>query len=600
MLGQSIPISHDRDRAIELGDEIEQLRTTLETVLEDNAILVDERDRLRLRIGELGQELRITHAVMSRPLPSNHDRDVDEARQSQTEEELRVAFEELQVLTEELEVANTSLHQTNHELDARVEQRTRQLRDINAALQSTEAALRTVADLVPELLWRADRAGQADWFNQRWYAVTGQEPEDARGLGWLSHVHRDDRYATRVAWDAAMATGRPYEHEHRIRDVSGQYRWFLVRAEPLRDQDGRISRWFVAGTDIQEQRSVLEALQQSEVRFRTLIEGMPQLVWRAAAGGKWTWSSPQWCSYTGQQPDEALALGWLNAFHPEDRPDAQRAWQRAQQDGQLDIDGRIFHASEGRYRHFRTRAHAVRDDGQRIVEWLGTSTDVDDMLQLHEEQSILVGELQHRTRNLMGVVQSVTTRTVRGSSSLEEFKDSIDDRLSALARVQGLLSRRESSIRVPFDVLLDEELAVHGQAGSRDVAAKVTLDGPRGIALRSSTVQTFALAIHELMTNAVKYGALAAPAGRLHIAWSVHPAPDGERTLSVDWRETGVVMPDADAQARGGGYGRELIERALPYQLGARTTYRMEQNGVHCTIEVTVPANDGSMETFGE
>jgi two-component sensor histidine kinase len=101
-------------------------------------------------------------------------------------------------------------------------------------------------------------------------------------------------------------------------------------------------------------------------------------------------------------------------------------------------------------------------------------------------------------------------------------------------------------------------------------------------------LQTFALAVHELATNAVKYGALAQPQARLEINWHLeHAEPEQRPWLHVDWRERGVVMPLQTGSQRNGA-GRELIERALPYQLGARTTYVMESDGVHCTIALPV------------
>jgi PAS domain S-box-containing protein len=597
MMGQAAePLGGSPGNA--LLDENEQLRAALETALEENTALLEDRDRLLRRVTELARELQDTHSAFSRQeVTAVQATDEAGARQSQTEEELRVAFEELQVLTEELEVANTSLHQTNLDLDARVEERTRQLRATNATLRSTEASFRTVADLVPDLLWRADRGGEATWFNQRWFAFTGQDADEPLGLGWLEVIHPVDRAVSRASWGIAVSSGQPYQHEHRIRDADGNYRWFLIRAEPMRDEGGRLLYWFAAGTDIHDQRTAMEALRQSELRFRTLIEGMPQLVWRAVDGGKWTWSSPQWTAYTGQPEEAARVMGWLRSFHPDDRETARIAWAAAQETGSLELEGRIFHAAEGRYRHFRTRALAVRDGKGRIVEWLGTSTDVDDILQLQEQQAVLVGELQHRTRNLMAVVQAVTMRTIRGTETLDEFKRCIDHRLEALARVQGLLSRREGGLRVPFDVLLREELSAHGDLDETGDGAQMSMRGPAGVGLRSAMVQTLALALHELATNAVKYGALAAPGGHLNVEWDVRHAETGDSILHINWRESGVSdMPGPEAAPRGSGYGRELIERALPYQLGARTSYAFEPDGVHCTIEMAVPREDILME----
>jgi two-component sensor histidine kinase len=121
----------------------------------------------------------------------------------------------------------------------------------------------------------------------------------------------------------------------------------------------------------------------------------------------------------------------------------------------------------------------------------------------------------------------------------------------------------------------------------------VSLEGPAGVPLRSGTVQTLALALHELATNAVKYGALQSPGGHLAVRWHVEePAGTDPPRLDVLWLESGVAMPRFGTPARR-GYGRELIERALPYQLNAKTTYELGADGVRCTIAVPISrAND--------
>ena len=583
----------------ELLDEIEQLRTSLETALEENSRLVEDRDRLRVRIGELGREVQLANSALARQqVEARGEATAASVRNNETEEDLRVAFEELQVLTEELGVANSSLQQANQELDARVNERTRQLQDINALLRSSEASFHTFADLVPDLLWRADQTGEAAWFNKRWFDFTGQDVDEPLGLGWLKAVHPLDRGLTRGAWGLAIAGAKPYEHQHRIRAADGSHRWFLVRAEPLRDDDGGVVHWFVAGTDINDQRVALEALEQSELRFRTLIEGIPQLVWRAVDSGKWTWSSPQWRDYTGQSEDESLATGWLRAFHPDDRDNVQSAWTRANETGTLEFEGRVLHAREGRYRHFRSRAVAVRGDTGSIIEWLGTSTDIDDLVQLQQQQKVLVQELQHRTRNLMAVVHAITTRTIKQSPDLNTFKTGIDDRLRALGRAQGLLSRRDGGLRVAFDTLLREELAAHVSLDDHGNSEQVSTCGPQGIGLQSATVQTLALALHELTTNAIKYGALSESGGHLHIEWDIEPMDENRRLLRVHWRESGVKMPDTNHPPRDGGYGRELIERALPYQLGAQTSFALKADGAHCTIAMAVPCDEIPEEKY--
>jgi two-component sensor histidine kinase len=229
----------------------------------------------------------------------------------------------------------------------------------------------------------------------------------------------------------------------------------------------------------------------------------------------------------------------------------------------------------------------------------GIGHDATEEVELQDRLRVLVAELQHRSRNLVSVVQGVSERTLATSETLEDFRGRFRPRLDALSRVNSLLSRIEEGDRITFDQLLQTELQAHGVIGFDGQGEQVSLKGPNGIRLRSATVQTFALAIHELATNALKYGALFRPEGRLEVKWSLLPGKGGEQRLRVDWRESGVapewhdgsppaVAIDGVPARRRQGYGRELIEKALPYQLKALTTYELTPQGVHCTIIVPV------------
>lgn len=192
----------------------------------------------------------------------------------------------------------------------------------------------------------------------------------------------------------------------------------------------------------------------------------------------------------------------------------------------------------------------------------------------------------------MAVVRAMADKTARASADLADFRSRFRDRLDALTRVQGLLSRLNEHDRVTFDQLIETELAAMGSGTDR-----VRLAGPKGVRLRSSMVQTLAMAVHELATNAVKYGALGQANGQLDVTWWLAPeeGSDGHR-LYIDWRERGVDMPAPGSRPAGGGQGRALIERALPYQLRAKTSYELGPDGVHCTISILTsktPAQGG-------
>lgn len=324
------------------------------------------------------------------------------------------------------------------------------------------------------------------------------------------------------------------------------------------------------------------ALRESETRQRALIEGIPQLVWRATYDGRRTWVSPQWCIYTGQSEDESLGFGWLGAIHPDDRETASAAWRSAPRTGRLELEGRICNVAEQRCRWFQTRATPVRNEAGAIIEWLGTSTDVDDLRHMQERQGVLVKELQHRTRNLLGVVNAIARQTVSENETTKGFENAFMDRLSALSRVQGLLSRADAD-PITLDAVLRMELDALGAAQMQD---RILVHGPK-VRLRKRMVETLSLALHELATNARKYGALTALDGQLRVTWRTYTDGSGQR-LALEWQENGL---DHQRQAQSpttepGGYGRELIEQALPYVLQARTTYDLGPTGLCCTIDL--------------
>jgi two-component sensor histidine kinase len=263
--------------------------------------------------------------------------------------------------------------------------------------------------------------------------------------------------------------------------------------------------------------------------------------------------------------------------HPEDREQTQAAWGDAQRTGEYYAEHRVRRSIDGDYRWHQTRACPVEgaDDG----EWVGTMTDIHDLRSLKDRQQVLMGELQHRTRNLLAVVQAIAVQTQRTSDSLEKFGTEFESRLRALSRVQSLLARVDHQ-DVDLRDLVMAELEAHRDEGMQ---AKMRVEGP-SVPLPATSAQAVGLALHELATNAVKYGAVAQADGRLEVFWR-EEADGGKRCVALDWVESGVTMPDRGRPYRK-GYGTHLIQRALTYQLGAQTKLDFGADGVRCKIIV--------------
>lgn len=353
-----------------------------------------------------------------------------------------------------------------------------------------------------------------------------------------------------------------------------------VVAGPV-DWNGRRAVLVVA-RDVGERKRSEAALAASEARFREserrlrqTVEHLPQLVWRSRDGGDWTWSSKQWETFTGQSRAESLAFGWLEAIHPEDRARVREAWGEASRIGTMEAEHRLRDAS-GQYRWFQTRARALLDDRGAPLEWFGTSTDVDDLRRLREHHKVLLAELQHRVRNTLAIVRSLARRTADTTDTVADFASHFEGRLNAFARVQAAATRNPIG-SLDLEYLVAEELA----AGTAREEARVVLEGPP-VKLRLKAAQSLSLAIHELATNAVKFGAFAHPAGRLSVSWQVEDRAGEPPLLTIVWRETGV--PIDVAAPRRQGFGSELLQRSLPYELQARVGLEFEPDGVHCTI----------------
>jgi PAS domain S-box-containing protein len=361
------------------------------------------------------------------------------------------------------------------------------------------------------------------------------------------------------------------ERWHQRKD--GSRFWASGLLMPLQDTGGfaKITR------DRTEQYRAQELLKENEQRFRLLATSVPQLVFLTRPDGARTWPSPQWIAFTGLSFDQSLEFGWLEAVHPEDREETKRTWAEAQQKGEYYIEHRIRRAPDKQYLWHQTRAKPLSNSA--TGDWVGTMTDIDDLRGLQGRQHVLMLELQHRTRNLLSVVQSVANSTIRACQSLDAFSEKFDSRLRALSRVQSLLARVEDQV-IDLHALVNAELAAHGANES----SKVDVEGP-SVALPANAAQALGLALHELATNALKYGALAQPTGKLSVNWAIQ-----DDNVVLEWRESGVSMPESGLSQKRSGYGSQLIEKALPYQLNAKTSLEFRADGVHCAIKVPVPS----------
>ena len=189
--------------------------------------------------------------------------------------------------------------------------------------EERERDLRALAEAVPQMVWRAQPDGTNDYFNARWFEYTGQTPAEARE-GAFRAVHDDEREGTVRAWQESVARREPYEAEFRLKGADGAYRWFVARARPQLDERGEIVRWFGTTTDIDGQKRALEALAQSERRYRSLIETTTEGVWVVDRDDRTTFVNARTAELLGYAPEAMLGKPVWDFMDSASRLESQR------------------------------------------------------------------------------------------------------------------------------------------------------------------------------------------------------------------------------------------------------------------------------------
>jgi PAS domain S-box-containing protein len=344
-----------------------------------------------------------------------------------------------------------------------------------------------------------------------------------------------------------------------------------------RSEIGRLGQAFDRMAALLQEREA--ALRTGEERFHLLADTVPDMVWTAAPDGTITYANQRWFAYCGVDPEDN-ARGWPDlVLHPDDRERCVAAWGQALREGtpyEIEVRNRRH---DGVYRWFLTRAAPMRDaTGGRVVAWFGATTDIDDRKRAEEERELLVRELGHRIKNAFALVRALAAQSLRHSTTTEEFAPAFLGRLDALARLSALLGADERDA-------VDLRLAAETVLEPYRAAGNLRLSGPE-VALATPLARALSLVLHELATNAAKYGALAREGGSVDLGWSLAealpPAPAPRRLLLV-WSERGG--PPVRPPTRH-GFGCTLIQQSVTH--GLRGTVRLEfpPEGVRCRIEL--------------
>jgi PAS domain S-box-containing protein len=305
--------------------------------------------------------------------------------------------------------------------------------DISGRTQ-VEDHLRLVIDTIPAMAWSLRPDGALDFINRRWLEYTGLSFEEAVAEPTRT-MHPEELPSIMQKWSLDIAAGQPYEGEMRLRRADGEYRWFLVRTVPLRNEQGTIVKWYGTSFDIEDRKRTADALRGSEQqlrhnedRLRLVIDTVPAMVWTALPDGSVDFVNRRWLEYIGMSEAQFQASGgWPSVMHPDDLAASLQFWAATVASGQAaDIEHRVRRA-DGQYRWLLARCVPLRDERGNIVKWYGTVTDIDDRKRAEQNLRQAATELQALSRRLVELQESERKALAR------ELHDRLGGTLTALS-----------------------------------------------------------------------------------------------------------------------------------------------------------------------
>ncbi|HTM95929.1 MAG TPA: PAS domain S-box protein [Croceibacterium sp.] len=352
----------------------------------------------------------------------------------------------------------------------------------------------------------------------------------------------------------------------------GQLLDVQVSISPVRDAAGTI----VGASKIARDASALvearRKLEESERRFRQMADNISQLAWITDAQGKFVWVNQRFEEFSGYTVEDMLEGVRDKLVHPDHVDQVYAEFRRAIGAGEDYEDLFPMRSVEGEYRWFLSRALPIRDAEGNISEWFGTNTDVTEQRENSEQIRLLLHEVNHRSKNMLATVQALARKTsCEDASFIERF----ERRIAALAVNQDILVRREWR-EVPLEELVRLQLRFVDQTDDH-----LRIGGPP-YSLSPRAAQIIGMALHELATNSLKYGALSSDEGSVEIGWKC-----SEAKFKMWWHERGGP-PVAEPQRS--GFGTMLIRDVPRSSLAASVTMNFEPEGLCWQIEAPAAA----------
>jgi len=425
----------------------------------------------------------------------------------------------------------------------------------------------------------------------RMYGVDARRAAAGAPLSeYTAAIHPADAERVGKEIQLALDTLGPFDSEYRL-VVEGQERWVLARGQAYGNGAGGATRFPGVAVDITRRKAVeaelaaaVQALAQSEARFKAIADSMPQMVWSTLPDGFHDYYNARWYEFTGVPDGSTDGEGWNGMFHPDDQERAWTRWKHSLDTGEpYEIEYRL-RRHDGVYRWTLGRAMPIRGEDGRITRWFGTCTDIDDLKRMEQAKELLSQELSHRIKNIFAVVSALVALSARQYPEARAFATSLRTRINALARAHEFVRPHTESSRptvgaMTLHAFLNALFAAYlDEAG----APRIRVTGDDTV-FDDQAATSVALLFHELATNAAKYGALCRDEGQVTLTTSLQ-----DERFHFEWVERGGPQIAGPPERR--GFGSSLAQLSVEGQLGGRLSHTWNPDGLKVFVDLPATA----------
>lgn len=448
--------------------------------------------------------------------------------------------------------------------------------EARAALLESERRFRSMADNAPMMVWVTDAEGACSYLNSAWYEFTGQTADEALGYGWLKAVHPDAAAESERIFREATAGRHAFRMEYRLRRADGAYRWAIDSARPRLGPEGEFLGFIGSVIDITDHKEAEQRLRAAHDTFQQLVDRSPFGIYAVDAdfrlvqvsqGAQKVFENVR--PLIGRDFAEVLRAIWPEPFASEAIAHFRHTM----------ATGEPYHAPgtvERRADIDATEAYdwklerVVMPDGRAGV--VCHFYDLSERRAYEEKVRYLMREVNHRAKNMLSLVDAVARQTA--SSGSEDFLERFSERIRALAASQDLLVQTEWNGAQLATLIKSQLLHFSDLLGRR-----ILFEGPP-VDLSPTAAQSLGMVLHELATNAAKYGALSNAKGRVEITWRCFEE-NGSRNFSISWTEKGGPVVKAPVRD---GFGARVVGTLVERALSGEVTHQFADDGVVWTL----------------